>query len=103
MLGFVIFRSDNLKDAILYLQYLFSPTSKDSLLYGYKYFLNGDFVAVSIFGLIASTPLIKILGKNIFKTNMMMILKDIGLIILFIFSISYIISSTYSPFIYFQF
>lgn len=103
VLGFVIFRADNINDGLLYLKYLFSPVLNTHIPYECKYFLNIDFISISILGLLASTPIFKYLSKKIFTTNRGYIFKDIGILIIFIISISYIISSNYSPFIYFQF
>ena len=82
---------------------LFNIAKDSNILYGFQYYFKGDFIFAFILGLFASTPIFKVIGSKVFKNEITYILKDILLIILFVISVSFIVSGSYSPFIYFQF
>lgn len=103
MIGWVFFRANGLKDAINYLSIMFGLKSFDFITFDYRYLLSTKLIIWVILGVIFSTPFINnILNK--FKNNIILeFAQTITLGILFILSIIFIVNSTYSPFIYFQF
>lgn len=103
MIGWVFFRANGLKDAINYLSIMFGLKSFDFITFNYRYLLSTKLIIWVILGVIFSTPFINnILNK--FKNNIILeFAQTITLGILFILSIIFIVNSTYSPFIYFQF
>lgn len=102
VLGWVIFRSNSLTDAIIYIKSMFGLNDNvlsDGMFTGY---LIQNFILL-IIGAILSTPLFKVL-KNKFKNNSIIeIIRVLVLIALFVLSISSLVSSSYNPFIYFNF
>lgn len=103
MIGWVFFRANGLKDAINYLSIMFGLKSFDFITFDYRYLLSTKLIIWVILGVIFSTPFINnILNK--FNNNIILeFAQTITLGILFILSIIFIVNSTYSPFIYFQF
>lgn len=101
MIGWVIFRSDNLAQALNYIKCMFgilgnSLCDNQAILYLKEY---GFYI---ILGIIFSIPLKE---KLILKSTNFMIklIKILIFISIFIISMSYIIKGTYNPFIYFNF
>ena len=103
MLGWVLFRASSLSEAVNYLAVMFNLKDFNSLSFTYEYFLNFKLVAWFIVGIVLSTPIFRIIN-NKYKDKMCYeIIKTLLLAVLFIISIIFIVNSTYSPFIYFQF
>ena len=101
MIGWVIFRSDNLAQALNYIKCMFgilgnSLCDNQAILYLKEY---GFYI---ILGIIFTIPLKE---KLILKSTNFMIklIKILIFISIFIISMSYIIKGTYNPFIYFNF
>ena len=104
MLGWVMFKVSNIDEGLNYLSIMFGLKDYNNLSFTYEYFITKKIIFLIIIGIIASTPSINII-KNKFKDNksMLELIKTIIIICLFIISILFIVNSTYSPFIYFQF
>ncbi|MGJ0906278.1 MBOAT family O-acyltransferase, partial [Clostridium botulinum] len=103
ILGWVLFRANGLMDAINYLSIMFGINKATTVTYQFSYFVNKKLVFWMIISIIGSTPIsgnMLRLYKNKKKFEM---LKTIFIGILLIISIIFIVNSTYSPFIYFQF
>ena len=106
IIGWVFFRAENLQAAISYLGKMFGIGATGIIDLAFlEYIRQGIFVI--IIGIIASFPVMKaiqnlIAKKKINKKNVS-IIQSLGLCIIFILSIAICVSSTYSPFIYFNF
>lgn len=113
ILGWVLFRSDTIVQAIEYIKVMFSFTNSSNMndiaityIDQNKYFL--------IFAILLSTPIAvyinnvvtKLINKSSYK-KVLSILVDFSVnsmyVLLFIINISYIVKNTYNPFIYFNF
>lgn len=95
IIGWVFFRAENLSSAIAYIKNMFTVDSNsvtDLLV-----LLNKRYIFCLLMGIIFSMPWTK---KLKIKSGL---IYDILLIILFIISISYMIGSGFSPFLYFRF
>lgn len=101
-LGWVIFRSASIGDAALYLKSLFglcgNPLS-DGLFTGYLT-QNLPLLAISI---LFSTSLFRQLREKTEGSAAMGWLRTLGLILLLVLSVASLVSSSYNPFIYFNF
>lgn len=102
VIGWVLFRAESLSDAAVYLRSMFllagNPVS-DGMFTGY---LAQNAVLI-IIGIFACTPVMKNL-KNQFKPNALTeALRVICLIGLLVLSAASLVSSSYNPFIYFNF
>lgn len=100
MFTWVLFRSNNISSAIKYIGYLFGYGTTQIIDEISKTILSGTYIVI-ILGIIGSTPLISNLFNRLNKNTKL--IEQIFLIIIFILSIIQIISSTYNPFIYFNF
>ena len=97
----VIFRADNLRNAYVYITSMFGGNSNAwidanfiSYLMNYKIYI--------IVAVIASTPIVRSIRKMI-PELVYNYLADFSRIMVFLYTITYMISSTYNPFIYFNF
>ncbi len=103
VLGWVIFRADNLNYAINYLKNMFGllPVNKDNFLYEMSYYADKIEIITFIAAIICAVPLFKNITDV--KNKFLKILINVWLLILFFLSSVTIASTTYNPFIYFQF
>lgn len=103
VIGWVIFRADNITYAWRYLMNMFGllHIHTNEIVYGLLYYIDTAEVLAFIAGLLCITPLFsKILEV---KNKVALVLINIWLLFLFIASSASIASSTYNPFIYFRF
>lgn len=103
ILGWVLFRANGLMDAVNYLSIMFGINKTTTVTYQFSYFVNKKLVFWMIISTIGSTPIIGNILKLYENKKIFQILKTIFIGILLIISIIFIVNSTYSPFIYFQF
>ena len=103
MIGWVFFRANGLRDALNYLSIMFGLKSFEFVTFNFKYLLTFKLMAWIAFGVIFSTPFVYDRLKTFENNISFEFAKTIVLGILFIISIIFIVNSTYSPFIYFQF
>ncbi|QAT42922.1 MBOAT family O-acyltransferase [Aminipila luticellarii] len=103
MFGWVLFRADNIVDALVYLKTMFVP--------GGGGFIDADaivctkeYIVFLFFGILFSRPFAKKLAKTKpAQSKPAQILYVIALMVLFFACISYMLKSAYNPFIYFNF
>ncbi len=96
LIGWVIFRADNIGYAMQYIGRMFTFTNFFDNKFFYYLIENGVLLVLAI---LFSTPIYK---KVMDKINSC-VLEDIILVILLIISVSYIVKGVYNPFIYFNF
>ena len=102
LLGWVFFRSATVTDAWVYIKSMFGLNANpfaDGIFYGW-FIQNGILLAI---GAVLCTPLFKKIGEKTKHLVVVEYLAVIGLFILFVLSISALVSSSYNPFIYFNF
>ena len=102
VLGWVIFRSDSIEEAFVYIRSMFGlmgNTFTDGMFNGW--FIQNMFLL--IIGVILSTPLFRFLSQKTKDSNVIGFIKVGGLICLFVLSVASLVSSSYNPFIYFNF
>jgi len=101
VIGWVMFRADNIKYAYDYIRNMFGLTKIHYVAYGTLYYVDRYETIILTAALLCCVPLFsKILEvKN--KTGKTVI--NIWLLFLFVLSAATIASSTYNPFIYFRF
>ena len=102
-LGWILFRSNSLSQAIKYFAIMFGLEHYDFITFDYRYYLTHKIIVWIILGTIFSTPFISNTLKKYENNKSFELIKTIIIGILFITSIIFIVNSTYSPFIYFQF
>ena len=102
IMGWVIFRADSIADAITYIKSMFGLNGNlliDGMFTGYF----SQNIILLIIGTVICTPLFKILKSKIGSNIVLDIIHIVVLISLFILSVSSLVSSSYNPFIYFNF
>ncbi|MBB6454563.1 alginate O-acetyltransferase complex protein AlgI [Salirhabdus euzebyi] len=116
MIGWVFFRSETLDESINYITTMFNPFKITSNIYNVHYFITNEVLLILIIGIIGATPLLKIMtskvenyvvSSNDIKYLIIRFfygfLNPITYILVLIFSIMSLATSTYNPFIYFRF
>lgn len=103
LIGWVLFRADNIKYAWDYLMNMFGllHLHTENFVYAASYYIGNTEIITLIIALICSTPLFKNLLCVKHKWGRMII--NLWLSFLFFLSTITIASSTYNPFIYFRF
>lgn len=102
ILGWVLFRAETVADALHYLCRMFGLGGGpivDGMFTGY---LKQNLVLL-IVGIVLCTPVIPLLKRKLGSTLIWDILSVVGLISLFLLSVASLVSSSYNPFIYFNF
>ena len=99
ILGWVLFRADNMGNAYIYLKSMFSFNGFDGMFLGY---FTQNAIILTI-GAILSTPVIKVLSSRFKDSVIYSLIRIIGISLLFIMCIASLVSNSYNPFIYFNF
>ncbi|TBV28145.1 MBOAT family protein [Meridianimaribacter sp. CL38] len=106
--SWVFFRSDNLSYAFNYLTSMFSFNSSINLDF-IAYYLNKEVAIALILALVFSMPIYKFIKARLLHSQLhqlnksLLLLRPVGLTVLFIICCMYIASDSYNPFIYFRF
>ncbi|WP_242651464.1 MBOAT family O-acyltransferase [Clostridium sporogenes] len=103
ILGWVLFRANGLMDAINYLSIMFGINRATTVTFQFSYFVNKKIVFWMLMSIVGCTPVIGNTLKSHQNKKIFQIGKTIFIGILLIITIIFIVNSTYSPFIYFQF
>lgn len=101
--GFVIFRSADLDQAGLYLNYLFLSGYQGTPTFEYSYIFSNDLKFYLVLAAIFSTPIMRRVHEKYKDSKEYRWCRDGILLLLFILSLIFLVSGSYSPFIYFQF
>ena len=100
MIGWVVFNSASVSEALQYIGDLFKANSSNPAVAGFWWRENfAFFVAAAVF----STPVSKLLSAQTIRHKQLHIAYPILMMLLFIVTISFIVKSSYNPFIYFNF
>ena len=103
VIGWVIFRSESLKGAFTYLESMFAIRSISPEELAFFQSTLSQSAVIFLIGFVASTPILKNIGERLkpnFITNAVYVL---AVALIFVLSISSLVSSSYNPFIYFNF
>lgn len=102
VLGWVLFRANSISDAIVYLKSMFG--------FNGNVFSDGMFTGwftqnliLLVIGIVLCTPIFKVLSEKTKNSNVVGFVKTGALIGLFVLSVASLVSSSYNPFIYFNF
>lgn len=100
--GWVIFRSDSLQDAYIYIKSMLGLSGNkltDGMFVG---FLSQNIILLFV-GTIFCTPICKIIKRKVKQGFLLNVVSVFALMILLVLSISSLVGSEYNPFIYFNF
>lgn len=102
ILGWVLFRADTIEDALVYLKSMFGLNANvftDGVFAGW--FMQN--LILLIVGAVLSTPLFRLLSQKTKNSTAAGFIKSGALIVLLVLSVASLVSSSYNPFIYFNF
>ena len=102
MLGWMIFRAKSLSDGVQYIGSMFSLTGNKAVDYNALLYLK-EYAYFFIFGLLVSFPIIKAIGKRFSDKQWWYYTKTVFLFAVLVVSVSYMVTGSYNPFIYFNF
>ncbi|MCH5185680.1 MAG: MBOAT family protein [Oscillospiraceae bacterium] len=100
VLGWVIFRSNDMASAVRYLRIMFTPDFSRN---NYALYLLSSYKVFLAAGIILSMPVGKIAEKLAINKTASDIVYTVWIGFIFILSVSYLAKSAYNPFIYFNF
>ncbi|WP_195263752.1 MBOAT family protein [Clostridium sp. 1001275B_160808_H3] len=103
VIGWVLFKATTLEEGLKYLSIMFGLSNFSDITFEYTYFISRKLIVLIIIGIIASTPILKDIFNRYRDVKAFELIKTILITLLFIISIIFMVNSTYSPFIYFQF
>lgn len=103
MIGWVFFLFTNFGFATSYLKVLFGLVNNDVITFNITYYMNLRVIFWLVMSVVLATPLISNIIKKFSLYKHFENIKTLVLAIIFIISIIFMVNSTYSPFIYFQF
>jgi len=101
LIGWVIFRAENLPYALSYIQNMFGVLKVNSL-YDVQYYIGNIEILVFVIAILCSMPIFKNCVYTP-KNKLVHLSLNLWMIVLFLLSVSSIAASTYNPFIYFRF
>ncbi|MDY2663164.1 MAG: MBOAT family O-acyltransferase [Bariatricus massiliensis] len=106
-IGWEIFRLQSLSEIIRYVKIMLGNISFPTVNFTFAYYFDFRILVllvIAVFGAtIFSTECFVKCKKQIEKYNIAFLVQEIGALFLFILSILFMINSTYSPFLYFQY
>lgn len=100
--AWILFMSTDIYDACNTYIALFSTTGSETLNFTWRYYLSRKIELLLIIAGVGAFPLPKLLRESL-DTKFGLAVQKAGLLVLFIIEILFIVNSTYSPFVYFQF
>lgn len=103
VIGWVMFRADNMEQAINYLKNMFGLVGEHHIHYQLVYYVDNIELIAFGAGILCAIPIFKGMLNIGNKYKCLRAAVNIWLIVLFILSVSSIAASTYNPFIYFRF
>lgn len=106
IIGWVIFNAGSLKHAWQYILSMFGLLSLEKIRFTYEWYLNNYTAFLMGVAMVASLPAGKMVWKKIekiFPELVQKILCYVGTGVLLLICMIYVMTSTYNPFIYFQF
>lgn len=105
VLGWVIFRSDSIAGAVQYIRTMFGAVPAAPLTDGTARLYLREYAVLIAAGILCATPLCSHIGASAGAHHPVLArtFSELGQILLFLCSISYLVISAYNPFIYFNF
>ncbi len=101
VLGWVMFRADNMTYAWTYLKNMFGLVPVHDITYKMIYYVDNVEIITLIIGILCAMPIFK--NMVYVENKAVKLAVNIWLLVLFILSAASIAASTYNPFIYFRF
>ena len=103
IIGWVIFRSESLTGAVDYLKSMFIYKSISVTEFEFFKAIFSQSIAIFLTGIVCTTPALKKLGEKIKPNLITNAVYVLAITVIFVLSIASLVSSSYNPFIYFNF
>ncbi len=103
IIGWVMFRADNMAYAWKYIQNMFGALHQHKIMYEYAYYIDHIEVLAFVAAALCSLPIFKSMLFVKYEHKWLRAFINIWLMGLFVLSSAIIAASTYNPFIYFRF
>lgn len=104
ILGWVLFRSDTIKDGIMYMITMFGKQPHTFQWYNVWYFLDAQIIFTLVLAILLSLGVQNKLSAVMYSNRPLLLgVKSIVLCGILIYSLSMVVNGNYSPFIYFRF
>lgn len=103
VIGWVMFRADNMAYAWAYLKNMFGVISEHKITYKLPYYIDNIEIITFVVSILCAMPIFRGILEVKYERKVLRTIINIWLIVLFVLSASSIAASTYNPFIYFRF
>ena len=103
VIGWVMFRADNMAYAWDYLKNMFGLISEHKITYKLPYYIDNIEIITFVVAILCAMPIFRGMLEVKYERKVLRTIINIWLIVLFVLSASSIAASTYNPFIYFRF
>ena len=104
LLLWVLFRADNISDAVNYIGIMFTGGASSSYALGVTKLYIKNYIGYIIIAIVGCMPWLKVLNnKMLFNEKAKSVITQVGVVILFILACCVTVDSNYNPFIYFNF
>lgn len=103
LIGWVFFRCDTLKDALMYIQAMFAFDFSDLHRLTVAECLDREFWVLFVLSLMGSLPVVPLLKKKFGNNPALACAAEFGLLGVFAFAVCYMVGADFNPFIYFRF
>ncbi len=102
-----LFRASGIKTAGRWIFSMFGLMDYDSITYTWKYYFDTQMIVFAVIGMLFATvfglPKVQTLYKRVLETKVGYVANLAVTLVLFILAILFMVNSTYSPFLYFQY
>ncbi|MBA4701242.1 MAG: MBOAT family protein [Ruminococcus sp.] len=107
LISWQIFRIASLSDGADSLKIMFGITGFSSVNFTFAYYFTPKMITLAVFGILGATAFHKKCFYNIYskvnESRILFVIQEVALFGIMILAVMFIINSTYSPFIYFQY
>lgn len=104
LLLWVLFRADNISDAVNYIGIMFTGGASSSYALGVTKLYIKNYIGYIIIAIVGCMPWLKVLNNKMsFNEKAKSVITQVGVVILFILACCVTVDSNYNPFIYFNF
>lgn len=106
MLAWVLFKAENIEHAYLYIKSMFGLVTLENVGFSAAWYLDAHYIFILVLACFGATPVGKqlvMVGKEKISATSYAVFSNIASLMIMGFAIIYMMTSTYNPFIYFQF
>ncbi len=107
LISWELFRMEDLQDVINFLKMMFGVTRSEVVNFTYVYYLTPKLITLAVTGILGATLLhrmeFQIIRHKMNESKILFVLQEVVLFALMALAVVFMVNSTYSPFIYFQY